>query len=44
MREVSIVTHRDFVKKKLVDVFKKMLVSSLPEKIRKNKKQNVVAV
>ncbi len=37
MREVSLVVHRDFVKKKLVEIFKKEILASIPEKIRKNK-------
>lgn len=37
MREVSIVVHRDFVKKKLVDIFEKEIIASIPEKIKKNK-------
>ena len=36
MREVSLVVHRDFVKKKLVEIFKKEIVASIPERIRKN--------
>ena len=37
MREVSLVVHRDFVKKKLVEIFKKEIIASIPEKIKKNK-------
>lgn len=37
MREVSIVVHRDFVKKKLVEIFKKEIVASIPDSIKKNK-------
>jgi LysR family hydrogen peroxide-inducible transcriptional activator len=37
MREVSLVVHRDFVKKKLVEIFKKEIVGSIPENIKKNK-------
>ncbi len=37
MREVSIVVHRDFVKKKLVEIFEKEIIASIPEKIKKNK-------
>ena len=37
MREVSLVVHRDFVKKKLVEIFKKEIVASIPERIRKNR-------
>jgi LysR family hydrogen peroxide-inducible transcriptional activator len=37
MREVSLVVHRDFVKKKLIEIFKKEIIGSIPEKIKKNK-------
>jgi LysR family transcriptional regulator, hydrogen peroxide-inducible genes activator len=42
VREVSLVTHRNYVKKKLVDVLKAEIAASLPEKILRNKKENVV--
>jgi LysR family transcriptional regulator, hydrogen peroxide-inducible genes activator len=44
VREVSIVVHRDYVKKKLVEVLKKEILASIPEKIKKNKGQNIVEV
>ncbi len=44
VREVSIVTHRDFVKKKLVELLKKEILSSIPEKIKKNKKTTLVPI
>lgn len=44
VREISIVTHRDFVKKRLVDVLKKTILASLPEKIVKNKKTGIVPI
>jgi len=44
VREVSIITHRDFVKKRLVDILKKTILASLPEKILKNKKTGVVPI
>lgn len=37
MREVSLVVHRDFVKKKLVEIFKQEIIASIPDKIKKNK-------
>ena len=42
MREVSVVVHRDFVKQRLVQVLKQEIILALPEKIKKNKNQNVV--
>lgn len=44
MREVSIVVHRDFVKKKLIEVLRHEIITSIPEKIRKNKQHNIVPV
>ena len=42
VREVSLVTHRNFVKKKLVDVLKQEILISLPKKITLNKKSNII--
>lgn len=42
VREVSLVTHRNFVKKKLVDVLKQEVLISLPKKITLNKKGNMI--
>jgi LysR family hydrogen peroxide-inducible transcriptional activator len=44
VREVSIVTHRDFVKKRLIDILKKSILSSLPGKIKGNKKDAMVSL
>lgn len=44
MREVSLVVHRDFVKKRLIEVLKEEILAAMPEKIRKNKNANVVPV
>jgi len=44
VREVSIITHRDFVKKKLVELVKKEIIASVPDKLRKNKKTTVVPI
>ncbi len=44
MREVSIVVHRDFVKKRLIEVLREEIIGTLPEKIRKNKNLNIVPV
>jgi LysR family hydrogen peroxide-inducible transcriptional activator len=44
LREVSLVTHRDFLKKRMIDALKKEITASLPEKIRRNKNSNVVPV
>lgn len=44
MREVSLVVHRDFVKKRLVEVLKKEIIAAVPEKIKKNKGGNVLPI
>lgn len=44
VREVSLATHRDYVKKKLVDVLKQEIMSALPNKIRLNKNENIVKI
>jgi LysR family hydrogen peroxide-inducible transcriptional activator len=44
MREVSIVVHRDFVKKKLIEILKEEILISLPSKINLNKSKYVLPV
>ena len=44
MREVSIVFHRDFVKKRLIEALKEEIIASIPDKIKKNKNLHVVPV
>jgi LysR family transcriptional regulator, hydrogen peroxide-inducible genes activator len=44
MREVSIVVHRDFVKKRLIEALKEEIILAVPENIRNNKSANVVPV
>lgn len=44
MREVSIVVHRDFVKKRLVDILKEEIIHSLPSKMAANKNKYVIPV
>ncbi len=44
MREVSIITHRDHVKKNLIEILKKEIITSLPEKVIKNKSSMVVPI
>ena len=36
MREVSIVVHRDFVKKRIIEALKEEIILAVPENIRKN--------
>lgn len=44
MREVSLVVHRDFVKKRLVEILKSEIEAAIPVKIRKNRATHVVPV
>lgn len=44
MREVSIATHRDHVKKNLIEILKKEILRSLPAKIINNKSSMVVPI
>lgn len=44
MREVSVVVHRDFVKKRLIEALKEEIVAAIPEKIMANKNQYVVPI
>ncbi len=44
MREVSLVVHRDFVKKALVEILKKEIIAAVPDKIRKNKAVHVLPI
>lgn len=44
MRQVSLVVHRDFIKKRLLEILKKEIIAAVPEKIQKNKSANTVPV
>ncbi len=44
VREVSLVTHRDYVKKKLVDVLKAEIIAVIPPKVMLNKNKNMVKI
>lgn len=44
VREVSIVTHRDYSKRKLLDELKKSILSSIPDKLKKNRNVNLIPV
>ncbi|NCI51548.1 LysR family transcriptional regulator [Sediminibacterium roseum] len=44
MREVSIVVHRDFVKKRLIEILKEEILASIPQKIILNKNKYVIPV
>ncbi len=44
MREVSLAVHRDFVKKRLVEILKKEIIAAVPEKIKRNRAANVVPI
>ena len=44
MREVSMVTHRDFVKQRLVQALHKEVLASIPDKVRQNKNHYIVPI
>jgi LysR family hydrogen peroxide-inducible transcriptional activator len=44
MREVSIVVHRDFVKKRLIEILKEEILAAIPQKINLNKNKYVIPV
>ena len=44
VREISLITHRDFVKRRLVEALKQSILESIPEKIMKNSKGMVVPI
>jgi LysR family hydrogen peroxide-inducible transcriptional activator len=44
MREVSIAVHRDFVKKRLIEILKEEIMTAIPGKIRINKDKYVIPV
>jgi LysR family hydrogen peroxide-inducible transcriptional activator len=44
MREVSLVVHRDFVKKRLIGILKSEIIAAVPDKIKKNKDLFVLPV
>src|ERR1700742_1854265 len=44
MREVSLVVHRDFIKQRLVQALHQEILKSIPEKVRQNKNQHVIAI
>lgn len=44
MREVSLVVHRDNMKKRMIDLLRQEIIDSIPEKIRANKKGNVIPI
>jgi LysR family hydrogen peroxide-inducible transcriptional activator len=44
VREVSLVTHRDFIKKKIIDALKQEIINILPGKLTTNKNKNLVKI
>lgn len=44
VREVSIVVHRNIVKKRLIEALKNSILENIPEKIKKNKNTNIVPI
>ena len=44
MREVSLAVHRNFLKKSLIEVLKEEILLTIPEKVRKNGPQQLIAI
>lgn len=44
MREISLVVHRDFVKKRFIDALKQVIIEVLPDKLRRNKTDKAIPV
>jgi LysR family hydrogen peroxide-inducible transcriptional activator len=44
VREISIATHRQYVKEKLIEVLKETILAVMPEEMKKNKKINVLEI
>jgi len=44
VREVSLVTHRNYVKKRLIEVLQAEILAALPDKVRNNKNERVVQI
>jgi LysR family hydrogen peroxide-inducible transcriptional activator len=44
MREVSLVVHRDYVKRRLINVLQEEILLTIPEKIKKNKTNNIIPI
>jgi LysR family hydrogen peroxide-inducible transcriptional activator len=44
VREVSLITHRYFAKRKLISELKKSIMESLPDKLKKNNKTALVPI
>ncbi len=44
VREVSIATHRNYVKQRLIQVLKEEILLSIPDKMEKNKRRKVIPV
>ena len=42
VREVSLVIHKSFMKKQLVNLFKKELLENIPQTLQKNSKKNLI--
>jgi LysR family transcriptional regulator, hydrogen peroxide-inducible genes activator len=44
VREVSIVTHRNYVKQRVIDALRKEILAVIPKKMEKNKRKKVIPV
>lgn len=44
VREVSLITHKDFVKKRLVNALKNVILDAVPKSVKENKKEAIVPI
>lgn len=44
VREISLITHRDFIKKKLIDAVFREIVNSLPGELKTRQRKNIIPV
>lgn len=44
VREVSLVTHRDYVKKRLIEVLQAEIMAAIPNKVKNNKNERVINI
>lgn len=44
VREISLVTHRNFIKQAIIEAFKKEILASVPEKMRMKKSKKVIDI
>jgi LysR family hydrogen peroxide-inducible transcriptional activator len=43
-REISIVTHRNFLKRKLIVILEKEIIEAIPKRLRSKKKKEIIDI